>query len=50
VPITAARLKTADGKSIAWRPGEVQWRMAGPEADQNVAAAPYEALIVEFKR
>jgi hypothetical protein len=50
VPITTARLKTAEGEAVGWRPGEVQWRMPGLEADANMAGAAYEAVIVEFKK
>jgi len=54
VPLTAARLKTTDTKGVvkeaAYRPGEVQWQMAGTEADENTGGEPYEAIMVEFKK
>lgn len=54
LPLSAARVKTVDAKSMAtetaWRRGEVQWQMPGIQLDENTGAAPYEAIIVEFKR
>ena len=54
VPLTAAQVKTADAKGAVkkavYRPGEVQWQMPGTQADENTGAAPYEAIIVEFKK
>jgi hypothetical protein len=54
VPLTAARLTTADAKGVvkeaAYRKGEVQWQMPGTQADENTGGQPYEAIIVEFRR
>ncbi len=54
VPLTPARLKMtgADGavKSADYRPGEVQWLMPGTQSDENTGDAPYEAILVEFKK
>ena len=54
VPLTEARLRTAgsDGtaKAVHYRPGEVQWLMPGTQSDKNAGNAPYEAIIVEFKK
>jgi hypothetical protein len=54
VPLTDAHLKTTDAKgtatSVAYRPGEVQWLMPGTWADENTGGAPYEAIVVEFKK
>ena len=54
VPLTAAHLKTTDAKGvvkdIAWRKGEVQWRMPGAETDENTGDEPYEAILVEFRK
>lgn len=54
VPLTEARLKTAgaDGtvKTAKYRPGEVQWLMPGTQNDENAGDAPYEAILVEFKK
>jgi hypothetical protein len=54
VPLTEARLKTvgADGtaKAVQLRPGQVQWLMPGTQSDENAGDAPYEALLVEFKK
>ncbi len=37
-------------KSAQLKPGEVQWLAPGAGADENTGAAPYEAIIVEFKK
>jgi hypothetical protein len=54
VPLTAAQLKTAgsDGglKAVHYRPGDVQWLMPGRQSDENTGPAPYDAIIVEFKK
>lgn len=54
VPLTPARLKTADAKGVVkeaiYRKGEVQWQMPGTGADENAGSGPYEAIIVEFKK
>lgn len=54
VPLTEAQLKTvgADGavKTAKYRPGEVQWLMPGTQNDENAGDAPYEAILVEFKK
>ena len=40
-----ARVALSAGKA-----GEVQWLAPGAEVDENAGAAPYEAIIVEFKK
>ena len=54
VPLTEAQLKTAgsDGavKAVHYRSGEVQWLTPGTQSDENTGNAPYEAIIVEFKK
>jgi hypothetical protein len=54
VPLTQAQLRTAgaDGarKTATVRPGQVQWLMPGTQADENAGDAPYEAIVVEFKK
>ncbi len=54
MPLTEARLKTgtANGavKTAEYRPGEVQWLMPGTQNDENAGEAPYEAILVEFKK
>ena len=54
VPLTAARLKVTDTqgktKNVAYKQAELQWLPPGTEAEQNIGDAPYEALIVEFKK
>jgi len=54
VPLTEARLKTgtASGavETTEYRPGEVQWLMPGTQNDENAGEAPYEAILVEFKK
>lgn len=37
-------------KSVRLQPGEVQWLAPGAGADKNSGTAPYEAIIVEFKK
>lgn len=37
-------------KSAGLQPGEVQWLVPGAGADQNTGTAPYEAIMVEFKK
>ncbi len=37
-------------KSARLQPGEVQWLAPGAGADENTGTAPYEAIIVEFKK
>jgi hypothetical protein len=53
VPLTAGQLKMTDPKGtvkrIAYKQAGLQWLPAGSEAQENVGAKPYEALIVEFK-
>jgi hypothetical protein len=54
VLLTEARVKTvgADGvvKTTQLRPGEVQWLAPGTQSDENAGDAPYEAILVEFKK
>jgi hypothetical protein len=54
VPLTEAQLKTSgsDGavKAVHYRSGEVQWLTPGTQSDENTGNAPYEAIIVEFKK
>lgn len=37
-------------RSARLQPGEVQWLAPGPGTDENTGTAPYEAIIVEFKK
>jgi hypothetical protein len=37
-------------KSAQFKAGQVQWLAPGAGADENTGAAPYEAIIVEFKK
>jgi quercetin dioxygenase-like cupin family protein len=54
VPLTAASLKVTDAqgkaKNVVYKQAELQWLPPGTEADENIGDAPYEALIVEFKK
>ena len=54
VPLTAARLKITDGqgnaKTVAYKQAELTWLPPGRETDENIGSAPYEALIVEFRK
>ncbi|MBA2588260.1 MAG: hypothetical protein H0U98_06495 [Alphaproteobacteria bacterium] len=45
VPLTAMRWK-----SVPLQPGAVQWLMPGTQSDENAGNAPYEAILVEFKK
>jgi hypothetical protein len=49
VPLTPARLKMA-GAAVQLQPGEVRWLTPGTGRDENIGDAPYEAIVVEFKR
>lgn len=54
VPLTPARLKVTDAKGAAetvnYGKADMRWLTPGEEAEENLSAQPYEALIVEFKR
>ena len=46
----ADRLLVPLTRSARLQPGEVQWLAPGPGTDENTGTAPYEAIIVEFKK
>jgi len=54
VPLTVGRLKVTNAqgkaKNVAYKQAELRWLPPGIEADENIGDAPYEALIVEFKK
>lgn len=54
VPLTPGRLKMTNSKGlvteVTCKRAELQWLVAGSEAQQNAGAKSYEALIVEFKK
>jgi hypothetical protein len=37
-------------KTVSTKRAQLQWLQPGAEADENLGAQPYEALIVEFKK
>ena len=49
VPLTPARLTMA-GAAVTLQPGEVRWLAPASGSDENAGDAPFEAILVEFKR
>jgi hypothetical protein len=54
VTLSAANLKVTDSpgnaKTVSTKRAELQWLQPGAEADKNLGAQRYEAMIVEFKK
>lgn len=54
VPLTPARLTRTDAdgraRTVACRQGEMQWWTPGTGAEENAGDAPFEAVLVEFRK